>query len=253
LAKLGRGKGKTDLIVVPKGASGAVVVFHEVWGLVEHTKDVCKRIGKLGFAATAPNLYEGYDKLLTPDNIQKAMKAVWELSLEERRDKSKLEAVLAKKRPEREVVEAATTLYDQGFRDRILAAAVDVVEGAHAKFGRASTLGFSFGGGVSLRVATMTKNLESAIAYYAEPPKGDDIRKISSPVLAIYAGGDEFINQYITSFVEAATEAGTDLTFRILPGAKHGFFDNTKRATYNKEAAAEAWSLTSWFLQKTLG
>jgi len=221
--------------------------------LVEHTRDVCKRIGKLGFAATAPNLYEGYEKLLTLENVQKAMEAVWELSLEERRDKSKLEAVLAKKKPEREVAEAATTLYDQRFRDAILADAVSVVEEAYAKFGRASTLGFSFGGGIALRTAAMTKNLESAIAYYAEPPKGDDVRKISSPVLAIYAGEDEFINQYIMGFVEAATKAGTDLTLRIFPGAKHGFFDNTKKATYNKEAASEAWTLTSWFLQRTLG
>src|SRR5579864_997668 len=64
---------EVEFSVEPKGAAGCVVVIHEVWGLVGHTKDVCKRIGKLGFAAVAPNLYRGHSELLTSDNIQKAM------------------------------------------------------------------------------------------------------------------------------------------------------------------------------------
>ena len=74
--------GLTRFTLTPKGASGCVVVFHEVWGLVEHTKDVCKRVSKLGFAAAAPDLYSGHGRLLTPDNIQMAMEGLWELSLE---------------------------------------------------------------------------------------------------------------------------------------------------------------------------
>jgi carboxymethylenebutenolidase len=230
-----------------------VVVFHEVWGLAEHTREVCKRLGKLGFAAVAPDLYEGYGKLLAPDNIRKAMEVVWDLSLEERRDRSKLSGTLAMKKPTREVAEAVTTLYDQGFREHVIATATEVVDDAKAKFGGVSTLGFSFGGGVSLRVGARTQGLNSTIAFYGEPPGKDDLRRITSPILAIYAGEDEFMNRNIPYFIEAAKESGSDLTLKIMPGAKHGFFDDTNRAAFNKEAAAEAWRITTQFLERTLG
>jgi len=242
-----------DLIAEPKGASGCVIVLHEVWGLTEHTEDVCKRLGKLGFAATAPNLYKGYEGLLTPDNVKRAMEAVWDLSLEERRDRAKLNAVLAKKSPGRKVIEAATTLYDQRFREGILQSVVRLAREADKRFGGASTLGFSFGGGISLRVAARAARLKSAIAYYGEPPSYEELRKIHSPILAIYAGEDEFMNRRVPNFIDAATKAGKDLTLRTFPGVKHGFFDDTKRATYNQEAAREAWAITGRFLGRTLG
>lgn len=239
-------------MVQPKGASGCVVVFHEVWGLTEHTRDVCKRLGKLGFAAAAPNLYKGHDTLLTPGNVQKAMEVVWDLSLEERRAKPKIDAAVAEKKPTDEVAEAIAKLYDQGFRDEILSAAVGLVEDMHIRFGGASTLGFSFGGGISFRVATKTKKLNSAISYCGEPPDDIDISRLSSPVLAVYGGKDGFMNKHIPRLSKAAAMAGTDLTLRVLPGAEHGFFDDTRPA-YNREAAKEAWDLTAWFLDRTLG
>ena len=235
----------------PKGASGCVVVFHEIWGLAEHTKDVCKRLGKLGFAAAAPNMYKGYDELLTPSNVKAAMEAVWDLSLEERRDKTKVKAVLARKKPSREVADAVTTLYDPGFREQLLVNATEFVEKSDARFGGVSTLGFSFGGGISLRVATRTQKPRSAIAYCGEPP--EEVSKISCPMLAVYADEDGFMNRRIPGFVEAATRAGKDLTLKTLPGANHEFFDHTKKATYNREAAEDAWKVTTWFLARTLG
>ena len=90
MAKLSRPSLGKEFSVEPKGAGSSVVVFHEVWGLVGHTEDVCKRLGKLGFAATAPNLYTGHGDILTPANIQEAMEGLWELSLEERHDKEKV-------------------------------------------------------------------------------------------------------------------------------------------------------------------
>src|SRR6267143_1465663 len=128
------GPHKHDFTIVPKGASTCVVVFHEVWGLVRHTEDVCKRIGKLGFAAVAPNLYEGYEGFLTPDNIQKAMEGVWDLSLEERRDKVKVATELKRKGVGDEIKEVASTIYDPAFRDRMLERALATVDRAHAKF-----------------------------------------------------------------------------------------------------------------------
>lgn len=228
-------------------------MFHEVWGLISHTKDVCKRIGKLGFAATAPNLYEGHDDILTPDNIQHAMEAVWGLSLEERRDKTKVAQTLTKKHVSAEVRGVVSVLYDQAFRDKLLADAVSAVEAAKSRFEGASTLGFCIGGGLALKVATKSSHLTSAIGYYGEPPAGEDVKQINVPLLTIYASQDELINQKVPAFVGAALSGGKDLTLKTYPRTKHGFFNDMRKDVYDRKSAVESWDLTRWFLERTLG
>ena len=237
--------------VEPKRASACVVVFHEIWGLTEHTKDVCKRVGKLGFAAAAPDLFEGQGELLTPANIQAAMDVVWDLTLEERFDKRRISRVVAEKKPSREVAEAVLTLYDQKFREGILSEAANLVDETNDKFGVASTLGFSFGGGISMRVASRNKRLRSAVSFYGDPPRDEEVRRISCPVLAIYAGEDDFMNRGVSQFAETAASAGMNLTLKTFPGARHDFFDDTKKASYDPRSARDAWALTGRFLKET--
>jgi carboxymethylenebutenolidase len=237
----------------PKGAAGCVVVFHEVWGLVEHTEDVCKRIGKLGFAASAPNLYRGHDDVLTPHNIQKAMEGLWELSLEERRDREKVARALAKKEVNEDIKKVAEVLYDASFRDNLLNHALDAAEQASSKFGAVTTLGFCMGGGLSLKCATRSQHLRSAISFYGEPPATEDVAKISIPVLDVHANHDELINKKVPPFVEAMLEGGKDLTLKTYPRTRHGFFNDSRKEVYDRDAAGEAWDLTRWFLERTLG
>jgi carboxymethylenebutenolidase len=245
-------RAKPEFTVTPKVVSGCVVVFHEVWGLVPHTMDVCKRIGKLGFSATAPNLYREYESILTPDNIQRAMEGVWGLSLEERRDKAKVAKALVEKNLGADVREVVSILYDQGFRDRLLSDAVSAVERAHSKFGRVSTLGFCLGGGLALKAAARSGHLTSAVGFYGEPPANEDVDKITVPMLTMYANEDEIINSKVPAFVEAALRAGKDLTLKTYPKTRHGFFNDTRKAVYDRNAAGESWDLTRWFLERTL-
>lgn len=253
VARHPRAHDKPDFSLVPTRAGGCVVVFHEVWGLVEHTKDVCKRVSKLGFAATAPNLYAGYDDVLTPSNIQRAMEGVWKLTLEERRDKDKVARTLAKKGVGERTKEVVAILYDQGFRDKLLERAVSAVDGASSKFKGVSTLGFCLGGGLSMKTATKGRRLSSAISFYGEPPPSSDVRYITSPILAIYASKDDIINSKVPAFVEAMIGGGKDLTLKTYPNTLHGFFNDARKAVYNRRAAAEAWDITAWFLERTLG
>lgn len=242
-----------DFIVEPKGASGCVVVFHEVWGLVEHFQDVCKRLGKLGFAATAPNLYTGYEELLTPDNIQAAMEGVWELSLEERRDKVKVAQALDKKGASDEVRRVASTIYNPSFRDELLEKALAAVNRARDEFNGVTTLGFCLGGGLSLKCATRNQRLRSAISFYGQPPVLEDVPKINAPVLDIHAYQDEIINKSVPAWVGAMLDGGKDLTLKTYPQTKHGFFNDARKDVYNRDAAGEAWDITRWFLERTLG
>lgn len=245
-------RAKPDFQVWTEGATSSVVVFHEVWGLVAHTKDVCKRMGKLGFATIAPNLYSGYDDTLTPDNIQAAMHGVWDLSLEERRDKKKVAEALDKKNLSEEIKSVAKLLYDQGFRDKLLSGALSAVDEAHSRYERVSTLGFCMGGGLSLKAAAKSRHLSSAIAFYGEPPSAELLEKINVPMLAVYANHDEIINERVPAFVGSSLGAGKDLTLKTYPRTKHGFFNDSRKAVYNRRAAADSWELTKWFLGKKL-
>jgi len=250
LANQKRVQVEAEFSVEPKGATVCVVVFHEVWGLVGHTEDVCKRVGKLGFAAVAPNLYREHGSLLTPDNIQEAMEDIWELSLDERRDKAKVTETLDRKGASDQVRKVVATIYEPSFRDRILDDALVAVEKAHTRFDRVVTLGFCLGGGVSLKCATKTPHLAAAVSFYGQPPPLEDVGKISSPVLDIHAFEDELINGSVPAFVGAMLEQGKDLTLKTFPRTKHGFFNDTRREVYNRDAADEAWGITRWFLER---
>lgn len=244
---------EVEFSVTPKGAKGCVVVFHEVWGLVGHTEDVCKRVSKLGFAAAAPNLYQGYGDILTPDNIQKAMEGLWSLTLEERRDRAKVAEALDRKKVSHEVREVATKLYDPSFRDKLLQDALAAVDRAHGSFEGVSILGFCMGGGLSLKCAARSPHLRSAISFYGEPPASEDVAKFAIPILDIHAYQDEIINKKVPDFVGAMLNGGKDLTLKTFPKTKHGFFNDTRKDVYDRTAAGESWDITRWFLERTLG
>ncbi len=244
---------RLEFSVVPKGASSCVVVFHEVWGLVGHTEDVCKRVSKLGFAATAPNLYRGHSELLTPDNIQKAMEGIWELSLEERRDKVKVAQALDNKGATAEVREVASIIYEPTFRDKLLEDALAAVDHAHSRFDRLATLGFCLGGALSLKCAARSNNLQCAVSFYGQPPAAEDVSRISIPVLDIHAYQDEIINKSVPAWVGAMLDGNKDLTLKTYPKTKHGFFNDSRKEVFDRTAADESWELTRWYLERALG
>lgn len=228
------------------------MVLHEVWGSDSHIEGVCKRLGKLGFATTVPDLYSGYEALLTPVNIQNAMEAVWDLSLDERRDKKKVADELARKNLRGKEAETLATLYDQRFREGLMKITMDAVAKGRADHGKVATLGFSLGGGLSLAAATRLDPPDSVVAYCGEPPRPPTLDGVSVPMLAIYAHHDELMNPKMPGFVDAALRHGNDLTVRTIPNTEHDFFNETKKERYDPEATEEAWAITTWFLNRTL-
>ena len=252
LAKGRRSQSEAEFAFQSEGATSCVVVLHEVWGLVDHIEDVCKRVGKFGFAAVAPNLYKGNEDLLTPGNIQGAMEGLWDLSLEERRDKAKVAWALERKKATEEAKQVAGLIYDPSFRDRMLDGVVAAVEEAHSNFSKVATMGFCLGGGLSLKCATKTKHLATAISFYGQPPPPGEVGKISVPILDIHAFQDELINKGVPEFVRGMLDGGKDLMLKTFPQTKHGFFNDTRKDVYNNEAAIQAWDLTRWFLERTI-
>ena len=237
--------------VKPAQPKGSVIVLHEVWGLVPHIQQVCKRVSKLGFTAIAPDLYWKHKKLLVQEKIQTAIEGVWELSLGERRDIHKVREVMTRKSLSQEILDLVTTLYSQDFRDQMLDDAVACVRYAHQRTQKVATLGFCMGGGISARIATRYSRLASCVVFYGEPPEAQDVNKIKAPILAIHAEQDDIINAKIPSFVNSVLTSGKDLTLKVYPRTLHGFFNDTNKQVYNKAAAQDAWELTKWFLLRT--
>src|SRR3989449_11611868 len=168
--------------VKPASPAGSVVVLHEVWGLVPHIEDVCKRVSKLGFTAVAPDLYRKDKELLVPEKIRAAMEGVWSLSLLERRDINKVREALTKKGLSHEIMRVATTLYNQDFRDQMLDDAVACVKYSYERTPRVATLGFCLGGGISARVATRFSQLTACIVFYGEPPDTLGVQRIRARI-----------------------------------------------------------------------
>lgn len=230
-----------------------VVILHEVWGPDSNIDAVRKRLGKLGFATTTPALYRGHESLLTPNNIRKAMDAVWDLSLEERRDKKKLAAKAAEKGADVEAMAVLSVLYDKHFRDGMLNIVMSAIARARRKHTKVATLGFSLGGGLALASTTRPDHPDAAVAYCGEPPKREAIRGVSVPMLVICASHDELMNPLMPGFVESALGQGLDLTVKTFPGTRHDFFNQSIKERYNHDAAQEAWEITTWFLARKLG
>src|SRR2546428_697228 len=115
-----KGQVAKAFFVRPEETEASVLVVHEVWGFSQQIQEVCRRIGATGFTALAPILYWRDSKLSDPNKIRKAMKAVWDLSLNDRFDRSKLELTMIEKRSSEESRSLLGTLYDRAFRAQML-------------------------------------------------------------------------------------------------------------------------------------
>jgi carboxymethylenebutenolidase len=202
----------------PKGEGPfpLVLVCHENRGLVEHIKDVTRRVAKAGYAALAVDLLSrqgGTDKV---------------------RDPAQVPGLLANAPMEQLVQDFQSGLvYMQG-------------QPATRKDG-AGMVGFCFGGGITWRAATKITDLRAAVPFYGPNPPLDDVPQIQAAVLAIYGELDQRINAGIPA-IEAAMKQNNKVFEKVIyPGANHAFHNDTG-ANYNATAALDAWRRTlAWF------
>jgi dienelactone hydrolase len=80
----------------------------------------------------------------------------------------------------------------------------------------------------------------------ARPPLGE-VPNLNIPVLGIYGGDDQRINEGVPALEAALKEHNKNYKFITYPGAGHAFFNDTG-SRYNPQAAGEAWrELLAWF------
>lgn len=202
----------------PKGGGPVpgVVVIHENRGLLEHFKDVGRRLAKLGYAALAPDLasHEGGTARFA--------------------DSAQVTTILGRTSPEQLVA--------------MLNASVSYLQGRPGvRRDRIGVMGFCFGGGMTWRLATANAELRAAVPYYGPNPPLEDVPKIRAAVLAIYGERDSRINAGIPAVKEAMQKAGIVHDIVVYPNADHAFFNDTG-TRYSEQAAKVAWQRTlQWF------
>ena len=59
LINLNEGEFSAYVAEPPDAVRGGLVVIHEIWGLVDHIKDVADRLAANGYVAVAPDLLTG--------------------------------------------------------------------------------------------------------------------------------------------------------------------------------------------------
>jgi carboxymethylenebutenolidase len=205
----------------PKSATGplpAVMVIHENRGLNGHIEDVARRMALEGFLVLAPDFLSPAGG--TPADEDKARDLIAGL------DRAKAVA---------NAVAAATFLRDHKDGN-----------------GKSGSVGFCWGGGLSLQTAVADPGLGAAVAYYGAQPVTEQVAAIRAPLLLHYAGLDDRINAGIPVFEAALKAAGKSYELYVYPGVNHAFNNDTSAARYDKAAADLAWTRTVGFLKSHL-
>jgi carboxymethylenebutenolidase len=239
----------------------AVVVLHEIFGLVEHTKDVARRFAREGYVALAPDLFSSDPELASlfaPQNMAVAMGFMQTLAPERRADTAYIQQELAKlPAGTRDVAQKVMGRMSGGMpKEALTAEAAKAVEFLNSQAfvwkGSVGTVGFCFGGGISINTACHTATAACIVFYGENPSPIELVEKIQCPVLGLYGGEDMRINSSLDKLVAAMALYKKDFQMKLYPGALHAFFNDTNKTTYRGEAARDAWDRTLRFFAQSL-
>jgi len=200
-----------------EGKLPGVVVISEIWGLVDHIKDVARRVALEGFLSIAPDALSPFGG--TPDDIDEAR--------------------------------SLTQKLDGQSTTKNFLAAVKYLKTNPQSTGKVGVMGFCWGGGMTNQVAVNSLEVKAAVPFYGRQPAPEDVSKIKTSLLIHYASDDERINEGIPAFEAALEEASIDYQMFIYEGAQHGFFNDT-RPRYHEKAAKLAWERTIAFFKEKL-
>ena len=241
------------------GAVAAVIVVHEIWGLVDHVRDVARRFAAEGYVALAPDLYTGeLREVMSPANIMAGMQFLRQAPPEVQRDPQRVKERLGDLTPDQQ--RALTALMGVMSPERRadfardLAAAVSYLAGRQEVDGtRIGSVGFCMGGGLSGLLATLRPDLRATVIFYGENPPLNAVPHIRAAMLGLYGGEDARITETVPALVAAMATAGKRFDYHVYPGAQHAFFNESRPTTYHAEAARDSWRRVLGFFARELG
>jgi len=219
---------------------GAVIVIHEIWGLVEQITGIADRWAAEGYVALAPDIMTHVG--ITPE-VGEALSVASKHPDESVRTamQPRLREALA---PIRQPEYAAWAVAQ-------LRTIVDELESEPALAGKVVVSGYCFGGTYSFALAAADPRIAAAVPYYGTAP--EDVAGIGCPVLALYGELDPPIVDRLPEVRTAMAQAGVDFTDVVYPGALHAFCNETNARTYHPEHAADAWRRATDFVAARVG
>jgi carboxymethylenebutenolidase len=224
---------------LPEGAAkGGLIVVHEVWGLVGHTKDVADRFAKAGFFVAAPDLMAGtaVEELVGPKLFE-------DFSDPERRAQMQVEF--------RKIM---GPLNSPEFSQKTLGrlkALFAWLKSQSETGGKVAIIGFCFGGTYSFELAGAEPDLVAAVPFYGHASEDSEaLKTITCPVMAFYGDQDANLMEQLPKLKPAMAEAHVRFTDTVYPGVGHAFFNDQNPLTYNEAAAKDAWQKTNTFLDE---
>src|SRR6478735_288503 len=216
----------------PKGKRPVVLVVHEIFGVHEHIKDVCRRFAKAGYYAVAPELFARQGD-------------VSKLS-----DFKEIQSKVVSKVPDAQVL------------SDLDAATAFAKKDEHADVSKLSITGFCWGGRITWLYAAQQPALQAAVAWYGKitgekddlHPRfpADVVSQLKAPVLGLYGGKDqgipvETVRQQAHALAASSNAAAKASSIHIYPEAGHAFFADY-RPSFHEASAEDGWKRTlSWF------
>jgi carboxymethylenebutenolidase len=215
------------------GPFPTVLAIHEIFGVHEWVKDICRRLAHLGYFAVASQLYARHGDTAAAPDLQAVM-------------------ALVRQVPDAEVASDldATVTW---------AAATGKADTA-----RLGVTGFCWGGRQTWLYAAHNPKVRAAVAWYGplgsptnplhpkNPP--DLVDQLHVPVLGLYGGADAGIpNNQVQAFAFALKTAHKETQFVVYPDTPHGF-NADYRPSYRPEAAKDGWRrMLAWFKAHGVG
>jgi carboxymethylenebutenolidase len=222
----------------PKTKAPVLLVVHEIFGVHEHIKDVCRRLAKLGYFAVEPDLFARQGDATAIADIN------------ELREK---------------IVSKASDAQVAGDLDATVAWASRQTE---ADANRLGITGFCWGGRITWLYATHQPALKAGVAWYGKltgdrdalHPKFpvDLAGDLKVPVLGLYGGKDqgiplESIEQMKQALASSGSPAAKRCEFKVYPEAAHAFAADY-RPSYRKADADDGFQrLRSWLKKHGVG
>lgn len=109
--------------------------------------------------------------------------------------------------------------------------------------GKVGSVGFCFGGAVSLQLAVRLPELGAAVAFYGSHPSADDAALIRAPLMLHHAGLDDRVNASWPDFEKALEDNEAKYVNYLYADVNHGFHNDTT-PRFDADAAALAWQRT---------
>jgi carboxymethylenebutenolidase len=207
-------------LVTPDGPGPhpGVVVIHEVYGLNDQIKEICRRFASAGYAALAVDLFTDRNRAVCMTRYMAGML----LGSVNRYGVSDLKSALTYLAKNR---------------------AID------AK--RLGAIGFCMGGSFAVAWACTDSRLKAIAPFYAVNPRPLDVVSRLCPVVGSYPENDFTAKAGRTLDVELDRH-GIAHDIKIYPGAEHSFV-NTASKAYNQAAAEDSWTRVMKFFGDKIG